>query len=342
MQLEDFSDPGIWELLETIPDSFHRMGDTSKAIPIRSLILITNMLLRPCGGKAIMVLANDVPDWGEHLKIPSNINTRSMFLPTNGQFGQQGVNLSISQISFDFFIFGRQKTRNLITFLNLCRYICCDICYYPDIRDDCLNKFNNEFWMCVTRKLAWETGIRCRMSTGWEKKTYGNYHYKTSDLMSPSVVDENYSFMVEFWPKTGNIISGTTFAMQISFLYTNEKRERMLRIINHATKLSGAATGVYGGIDSSTVTEALFKKYLTQFYQATPLMDINMQMLNHAKKIFKDYHTHAAKKIQEDGFDALERFPFMMLGVMKHAIYCMQALNSYNTAVDQRNVLRIN
>ena len=43
MQIEDFSDPSIWELLETIPDSFHRMGDISKAIPVRSLILITNM-----------------------------------------------------------------------------------------------------------------------------------------------------------------------------------------------------------------------------------------------------------------------------------------------------------
>lgn len=272
-----------------------------------------------------MVLANDVPDWGEHLKIPSNVNTRSMLLPTNGQFSQQGVNLSLSQISFDFFIFGRQKTRNLVTFFSLCRHICCDICYYPDIRDDCLNKFNNEFWMCVTRKLAWETGIRTRMSTDWDKKTYGNFHYKTSDLMSPSVVDENYSFMVEFWPKSGAKINGLTFALQVSFLYTNEKRERMLRVINHAVKLTNTASGVYGGIDCNNVTEVLFKKYLQQFYQSTPLMDININLLNHAKKIYKEYKQQASKKIQEEQYDALERFPFLMLGVMKHPIYCMQS-----------------
>jgi hypothetical protein len=36
MTIEDFSDPEVFALLETIPDSFHRMGDISKAIPIRS------------------------------------------------------------------------------------------------------------------------------------------------------------------------------------------------------------------------------------------------------------------------------------------------------------------
>ena len=81
-----------------------------------------------------------------------------MFLPTNGQFANQGVNLSLSQICFDFFVFGRQKTRNLITLFNLCKYICCDICYYPDIKDESLEKFNSEFWFLATRKLAWETG----------------------------------------------------------------------------------------------------------------------------------------------------------------------------------------
>ena len=49
---------------------------------------------------------------------------------------------------------------------------------------------------------------------------------------------------------------------------------------------------------------------MAQFYTATPLMDINMSLLNNAKKIYKDYHQQAAKIIQEQGYDALERFPF--------------------------------
>ena len=79
-----------------------------------------------------MVLANDVIDWGDALKNPAGQQPRNMFLPSNNQFGQQGANLSISQISFDFFIFGRDKPRNLITMMNLARHVCCDINYYHD------------------------------------------------------------------------------------------------------------------------------------------------------------------------------------------------------------------
>ena len=113
------------------------------------------------------------------------------------------------------------------------------------------------------------------MSQGWEKKTYGNYHYKTSDLMSSSVVDENYSFMVEFYPKQGATISGNTFAMQISFLYTNDKRERMLRVINHACKLKALSGDCYASLDANTLTEVLFKKHMQRIYEQVALADIN-------------------------------------------------------------------
>lgn len=342
MCIEDFSDPEVFALLETVPDSFIRMNDVTKAIPTRSLTLIANMLLRGCGGRAIMVLANDVADWGDALKIPTNTNTRSMYLPSNTQFGQQGINLSISQISIDFFIFGRNKTRNLITLLNLSRYISSDICYYNDITEDQINKFYNEFWACLQRRFAWETGIRCRISEGWQKKTYGNYNFKTTDLMSPSVCDENYTFMVEFSPSQNSVIAGNTFALQVSFLYTNEKRERILRVVNHCAKLSNNIADVMGSVDYATLTNTLFKKYLTQFYQSTPLIDINMTLLNQAKKIYSQYQQMCQKKIQEQGYDALAWFPFQMLGVLKHPIFCMQNIASYNCAVDYRNCMRLN
>jgi hypothetical protein len=42
----------------------------------------------------------------------------------------------------------------------------------------------------MSRVLSWETGVRVRISDGWTKKTVGNYHYKTSDLMGLGNVDE--------------------------------------------------------------------------------------------------------------------------------------------------------
>ena len=342
MCIEDFSDPEVFAQQETIPDSFHRMNDLTKAVPIRSLTLISNMLLRSCGGRAIMVLANDVMDWGDALKIPTGQQPRNMFLPSNNQFGQQGINLSLSQISFDFFIFGRNKPRNLITMMNLARYVCCDINYYPDTTEDQINKFYNEFWSSMLRKYAWETGIRCRMSEGWVKKTHGNYNYKTSDLMSPSVVDENYTFMIEFSPGQGCFTSTQTFALQLSFLYTNENRERMLRVVNHAVRVSNNIQEVVQGIDSQTITNALMKKYLSQFYQQTALVDINMSIFNAAKKIFLQYQQLCAKQVSEEVEDASAFMPQQVLGLMKHPIFCMENMNTLTYQVDLKNVLRIN
>ena len=128
--------------------------------------------------------------------------------------------------------------------------------------------------------------------------------------MSPSAVDDSYSFMVEVYPKQGATISGNTFGLQVSFLYTNEKRERMLRVINHSSKLGHNAGDCYAGIDATTLTEVLFKKHMSRIYEQVPLADINKGFLDHAKKIYSSYHQQAHKRIQEDGVDALERFPF--------------------------------
>jgi hypothetical protein len=174
------------------------------------------------------------------------------------------------------------------------------------------------------------------MSEGWTKRTYGNYNFKTSDLMSPAVVDENYTFMVEFTPNQNANLTGHTFSMQISFLYTNERRERMLRVMNHTTKL-GPLSAVLCGLDSDVLTEVLFKRSLQHFYSSTPLLDINSAMLSNAKKIYQQYHQHAGKKIEQQGYGNLDRFPFQMLGVMKHTIFCMQNISSYVVAVDIRN-----
>ena len=147
------------------------------------------------------------------------------------------------------------------------------------------------------------------MSEGWVKKTYGNYNYKTSDLMSPSVVDENYTFMIEFSPGQGCFTSSQTFGLQLSFLYTNENRERMLRVVNHAVRVSSNIQDIVQAIDSQTITNALFKKYLTQFYQQTPLVDINMSIFNSAKKIFLQYQQLCAKQVNDEVEDASAFMP---------------------------------
>ena len=53
-----------------------------------------------------------------------------------------------------------------------------------------MNRFNNEFWNNLTKPLAWEVAMRVRVTKGWNKKIYGNYHFKTSDLMTTGPIDE--------------------------------------------------------------------------------------------------------------------------------------------------------
>ena len=53
-----------------------------------------------------------------------------------------------------------------------------------------MNRFNNEFWNNLTKPMAWEVAMRVRVTKGWNKKIYGNYHFKTSDLMTTGPIDE--------------------------------------------------------------------------------------------------------------------------------------------------------
>jgi len=305
------------------------------------------------GGKVAIILGNDDPDWGASLTLDASINGRSLHLPSTNFYSQSGNILSVNQISIDFFVFSNEIFHNLITLTDVCRSMCSEIHYYQKSTAQEVGRFYNEFWTFVTRNYAWETGLRIRLSEEWNKREYGNFHYKVRDLMSLGPVDERFTVMVELEPKRSGEATPAAPAggnvdpkavprpasprntlvdeqhvvfIQVSFLYTNSKRERILRIINHGIKVSCSLSEIYESADYTAIGVALAKRSLGFFWDAKySVVDINNNIVQAARKLYH-YCNNTLK--QEGKENSLAMLPMFMLGVIKHPIFNMHNLIS--------------
>lgn len=103
------------------------------------------------GGRVSIVIGNDKNDWGDSLHFKSKGNLRNMFLPSSSFYSQSGSVLSVNQISFDLFIFGQGKPRNLVTFCDFVRSICGDVFYYEQSNTESRN--HPWHWLTLSQSL---------------------------------------------------------------------------------------------------------------------------------------------------------------------------------------------
>ncbi len=134
-------------------------------------------------------------------------------------------------------------------------------------------------------------------------------------------------------PPKGSLINQThVLFMQVSFLYTNANRERILRIINHGVKVSPSVSEVFEACDYSVLANCtrsspgLVRKAVPCFWDGRySLVDINNSVVQAARKAY----LQAAQIAKADGSESpLALLPMYTLGVLKHPVFNMHNMVS--------------
>lgn len=126
--------------------------------------------------------------------------------------------------------------------------------------------------------------------------------------------------------QTASIASSENiFYIQTSLLYTNEKRQRMLRVHNYGVPISSTMSQVFGHIDFQTVIAALVRRNLAQYVSSKPLPDIQIDVINQFKKLFSGIAAHTSQTEQQN---MLPYIALGFLGTLKNSIFQSQFINN--------------
>ena len=120
-------------------------------------------------------------------------------------------------------------------------------------------------------------------------------------------------------------MTSNRFYVQTSLLYTNEKRQRLIRVHNYMVPASNTLAEVYSAIDFQTLLAALVRKNLTQYISARPLPDIQQEIISQFKKIFTGISAQTSTTVQEQ---LLSYLALGFLGILKHIVYQAQYINN--------------
>lgn len=127
-----------------------------------------------------------------------------LFQSANAFFKNTGVELAHGQISFDLFTFshGKKAYKNLKTFSDIPCHSNGNLYYYPEFNARTQGlKFSNELYHNLTRKIAWESVFRIRLSSGFTQlECFGNVQIKakTQDLVLAPTMDSDRVIVYEF------------------------------------------------------------------------------------------------------------------------------------------------
>lgn len=142
----------------------------------------------------------------------------------------------------------------------------------------------------------------------------------------------HYSILYTFEPDNHNLGTGgkdfasqSSFYIQTSLLYTNESRHRMLRVHNYCLKTSRDVGEIYGAIDYQTLVAAIIRKKLPAFISQIPLIDVQLEVINEFKKIFKGIAAQTSADFQSN------TLPFLalgFLGVLKSTVFQAHYINN--------------
>lgn len=235
-------------------------------------------------------------------------------------------------ISMDLYVFGHGKYKNLASLAEGVRMGGGDSCYYPVASQTELHKFYNELIFNCSKIMSWESVFRIRCNTGWKKRAFSNYYGSVgNDLMRPEQVDENYSvfFLFEEEDKTSENkpkVGKDTFYIQTSLLYTNSKRQRMIRVHNYCLPISSRLKKVYEAMDYQAVTSALVRQSAADFLESKPLPDMQIDLVNRMKKLFAGISQSTSPDFQ------VENLPYLtvaFLGVLKSDALLAKYINNF-------------
>ena len=145
-----------------------------------------------------------------------------------------------------------------------------------------------------------------------------------------SKIISNYSILYTFAPEDSQVqleSPQTRFYIQTSLLYTNEKRQRLIRIHNYALRVTDQVKEVYNAINYQAVLATVMRQNLAQFCSLKPFVDIQIDITNTMKKIFAGIAHNTNYKVQE------ELLPYLalgFLGILKNIVFQAQYINNCN------------
>lgn len=206
-----------------------------------------------------------------------------LFQSTNAFFKNTGVELAHGQISFDLFTFshGKRAYKNLKTFADISTHSNGNVYYYPEFnpRQHGL-KFSNELYHNLTRKIAWESVFRIRLSQGFtQNECLGcvQIKAKTVDLVLAPTMDSDRVIMYEFEKaneaanpdQSGRLqrISKRFLFVQSALLYSTSDGQRRIRSHSIAVPISQIINEAYDYMDIIATSALLARKALNMFHK---------------------------------------------------------------------------
>ena len=145
---------------------------------------------------------------------------------------------------------------------------------------------------------------------------------------SMSKLNSNYSILYTFDPDDSQIkLDGpqNRFYIQTSLLYTNERRQRLIRVHNYALKITDQLKEVYNNINYQALLATVMRQNIAQFSSLKPFVDIQIDITNTMKKIFAGIAHHSSHKVQED---LLPYLALGFLGILKNIVFQAQYINN--------------
>lgn len=129
------------------------------------------------------------------------------------------------------------------------------------------------------------------------------------------------------------------FFLQTSLLYTNENRQRRIRVHNYVLPTTSKNEEIYESINIQTTLSTVLKQNIVKLLSKTSLIDLQIELVNQMKLIF----TKISQKTNLD-FQS-ENLPYLamgFLGLLKNIVFQGQYINNFkNNSVDMLTYYRL-
>lgn len=261
----------VIELLTQLPVMFQDTTeyDTNIDHALKSMSILT----KATGAKVLFFEASPISNKSKHLLVTQKPGVKErpeLIKPSVLVFRNYGVELSHYYVSVDLFLISTHNTfKNIGTLADLPRYTHGRFYYYSRFNSLLHGiKFDQEIYIALTAKSAWEAVGRIRVSGGFRQTTtLGNYLVKarTADLLSLPVCDEYRCvfYELEKFEETGeaakkkkanfNADNETHIFIQTALLYTSSEGERRIRVHNVAVPYTTVATDPFEHCDINSL-----------------------------------------------------------------------------------------
>lgn len=341
--LEDFDCEEIAEKLQIAYDGLSYTDNEAGLADISNVIKFTNNLLTKQGGKIMLIVGNNK----EYMPIVDSKDktNRHFFSSNNNAFSKLSTDLNKNMASVEMYCFGHKKMKNLASLSENIRLSGSTLSYYEDVNEDSMNKFFNDLIFNISKKSTWEAVFRIRCSKGWKKVSYGNYYGTPyNDLLRVQNIDENYSIMYTFEPDDSNMDlknknDSEYFFLQTSLLYTNENRQRRIRVHNYVLPTTSKNSEIYESLNIQTTLSTVLKQNLVKILSKTSLVDLQVELINQMKLIFSKIAHKTDLQFQTDNLPYLA---MGFLGLLKNIVFQGQYINNFkNNSVDMLTYYRL-